>query len=291
MSFLSIARKDIKILFRDRSALVFIFGLPLIFTFIFGSVFGGKNSEDSRPPLKVRVVNLDQGKMGEGLIDNMRKIGLVALVDPVGVGSLTEKVKNGDSAVGVIIPADFSKQVEAEVDVVKSGGKPEPVHLKVLTDPAQPQISGIAQGAIFGAVQQVVAPLLGGKAELPTLIALDVSSPQAAVKPSVGDTIMPGFMVYFVFFMANGVASSLLTERTDGTLRRMLSAPVSRAQILVGKLLARGLMGLIQMVLLFFVGMAFLHLTVGSSPLGLVLTALATIFAATGLGLLIATFG
>jgi ABC-2 type transport system permease protein len=124
--------------------------------------------------------------------------------------------------------------------------------------------------------------------------ALDVASANAGSeqeKPTPGDLMIPGFAVYFVFFLANSVAVTLLNERQEGTLRRMLSAPISPAQVLFGKLLARGLIGLIQTMLLFLIGVFWLKMHVGSSLPGLLLNMLITIFTATGLGLLIATFG
>ena len=108
---------------------------------------------------------------------------------------------------------------------------------------------------------------------------------------SPGDVFLPGFMVYFVFTLANGVASTLLGERQEGTLRRMLNAPVSRFEILAGKLAARGVLGVFQTGMLVAIGVGWLHLTVAQAPVGIILTALTTIFSACGLGLLMATFG
>jgi ABC-2 type transport system permease protein len=98
-------------------------------------------------------------------------------------------------------------------------------------------------------------------------------------------------MVYFVFTLANGVASTLLGERQEGTLKRMLNAPISRFDILVGKLTARSVLGVLQTGMLVAIGVEWLHLTVAQAPIGILLTALVTIFAACGLGLLMATFG
>ena len=57
-------------------------------------------------------------------------------------------------------------------------------------------------------------------------------------------------------------------------------------------MLARGFVGLIQTAILFAIGKAVLHLSLTASDLPAVaLIALTTIFATTGLGLLIATFG
>jgi ABC-2 type transport system permease protein len=109
--------------------------------------------------------------------------------------------------------------------------------------------------------------------------------------PSPGDVFLPGFMVYFVFTLANGVASTLLGERQEGTLRRMLNAPISRFEILFGKLIARGVLGVMQTAMLIAIGVEWLHLSVAQAPFGILITALTTIFAACGLGLLMATFG
>ena len=312
MQFMTIARKDLRILFRDRSAMIFIFGLPLIMTSIFGVIFGGRGKEDSRPPLKVLVANLDTGSRGAELIDAMKKMGITPELETRGAAAVEQRVKTGGQPFGMTIPADFSTGLTAAVKgMAANDPKAHQVLLKVRVDPAQTQMAGLAEGALRAATQRVYAPLFReealarvpegyrqfaeqnmGKGNQKPPIELSVSSTEAetSAKPSPGDTLIPGFAVYFVFFMANGVAATLLTERQEGTLRRMLTTPVSRAQVLVGKLLARGVMGMVQTLLLFIVGHFWLKLSL-ESPFGLFLTAFATIFCATGLGLLIATMG
>ncbi len=314
MQFLTIARKDIRILFRDRSAMIFIFGLPLIMTSIFGVIFGGRGKEDSKPSVKILVANLDSGPRGAELIESMKKMGMTPDLEPKGTAAVEQRVKTGDQPFGVTIPADFSTGLTAAIKGMAASDPNAPqVILKVRVDPAQTQMAGIAEGALRAATQRVYGPLYRAEAmaRIPAEfrqfaeqnmpkgtqkppIELNVSNTEeakASVKPSPGDTLIPGFAVYFVFFMANGVAATLLTERQEGTLRRMLTTPVSRSQVLLGKLLARGLMGMVQTFLLFLVGHFWLKLSLDSSPFGLFLTAFATIFCATGLGLLIATMG
>ena len=45
-----------------------------------------------------------------------------------------------------------------------------------------------------------------------------------------------GMAVFFLFFTVQFGVTSLLEERNDGTLARLLAAPISRASILGGKL-------------------------------------------------------
>jgi ABC-2 type transport system permease protein len=316
MQFIAIARKDLRVLFRDRSAMIFIFGLPIIMTSIFGVIFGKQGGkQEIRVPLKILVANLDKGPHGAELIESMQKLGMTPDPEPKGAAEVEKRVKSGDRPFGLTIPANFSTGLEAAVkELAANNPNASQVKLTLWVDPAQTQLEGLAQGTVLAASQRVYAPILRtealarvpagyrqfaeqnmAKGNLKPPIDLNVTSmpteTEPSVKPSPGDTLIPGFAVYFVFFMANGVASTLLMERQEGTLRRMLTTPVSRSQVLVGKLLARGVMGMIQTAILFLVGHFWLNLHLDSSPIGILLTALATIFCATGLGLLIATMG
>jgi ABC-2 type transport system permease protein len=303
----SIFQKDMKIILRDRTALVFIFGLPIVFTLIFGTIFSNRGQQGGSP-VRLLASNRDQGKYGGELLDSMRAVGLTVELETEGEAAATEKVRSGKRAVAVLIPPDFSAQL------TKAARSQEtPARLRLLVDPAQPEMAGMVKGAILAATNRTMAPLMRAAAmeRIPEAfremarqsmaqssdsapLALNVepqSDPERTRNVSPGDLMIPGFAVYFVFFMANGVAATLLVERQEGTLRRMLSAPVSRGQILFGKLLARGLLGLLQTVILFVIGVVMLRLHLGSALPGVALTALTTIFAATGLGLLIASLG
>jgi ABC-2 type transport system permease protein len=100
--------------------------------------------------------------------------------------------------------------------------------------------------------------------------------------------------LFGVFFIAQTLATSLLEEKKVGTFRRLLVAPMSRAALLLGKLTPFLIVNLIQIVLMFAVGVFIMPLVgapkleLGSHPGALVLISLAASLTATGLGLLIA---
>ncbi len=302
-----VCQKDLRVLLRDRSALIFIFALPLAFVFMFGMMFGKSDSGDGRPsPLTVLLVNADSGKRGAELQAALGTVGLKIELE-VNFPKLEGRVRKGDAAVGMEIPADFSAKLEA---AARDEKQPQ-AQIKLVTDPAQAQAAQMAQGASGAALQRVIGEVMRTAAQekipaeframaaesmktadrAPAALEITALQKKRERPLSTGDLFIPGFMVYFGFFMANSVAVTLLNERQEGTLRRMLSAPVGKGQILFGKLLARGILGLTQTLLLLVVGKLFLHLSAGHSPLGLTLTVVSTIFAATGLGLLIASLG
>jgi ABC-2 type transport system permease protein len=97
-----------------------------------------------------------------------------------------------------------------------------------------------------------------------------------------------GMAVFFLFFTVQFGVTSLLEERNDGTLARLLAAPISRASILGGKLLTSFLLGTISMTVL-AVATTLLFGASWGNPLGVAVLVVAAILAATGIMALIAT--
>lgn len=294
MRFWTIAQKDLRILRRDKSALIFTFGMPIILTFVFGSMSGGKgDSPTGGIKLNVLVANQDSGQHGAQAISAMTEAGLTPVNEPGGSAVVEQKIAKGDYAIGIIIPADFSSSFEASLTSASSPRS----KLELVTDPADARVSGSIKGIIGGVTQRMVATEILRKYPDAALAMMNRPTVELEARNSKknditpGDMFLPGFMVYFVFTLANGVAATLLGERQEGTLRRMLNAPISRFEILLGKLTARGVLGLLQTAMLIGIGVEWLHLSVAQAPIGILITALATIFSACGLGLLMATFG
>src|SRR5262249_25934893 len=102
---------------------------------------------------------------------------------------------------------------------------------------------------------------------------------------------VPGFSIMFVLMgVLFGVAFGLHDEREWGSITRLLSAPIPRTSILGGKLVARFLVGLGQLGLLFLYGHLFFGLSLGKAPGALVLIMIAALFSMTGFSLLVSAF-
>jgi ABC-2 type transport system permease protein len=110
----------------------------------------------------------------------------------------------------------------------------------------------------------------------------------------IGDVAVPGVMVLFVFMAAQTTARSIYDEKKVGSFRRLLAAPISKAAMLIGKLLPNVVIGLIQVaVILIFgtVGMRAMGLTsasLGVQPLTTMLVIVAIVVCSSALGMLIA---
>jgi ABC-2 type transport system permease protein len=109
-----------------------------------------------------------------------------------------------------------------------------------------------------------------------------------AQTPGVYEQNVPGYSVMFVFFIVSYVAGSILTEKRDGTFRRLMAAPISKSALLAGKLLPNFVVGFAQVAIMFGIGHFVFGMKLGGDFLALVLVTTAVAAAATGLGILVA---
>jgi len=109
-------------------------------------------------------------------------------------------------------------------------------------------------------------------------------------RPTSTEQNVPGYTIFGVFFIVLTLASSFLQEKNNGTFQRILTAPLSKTALIIGKLLPYYLVNLIQIALMFAVGVVLFHLQLGNIP-ALILVSLALCASANGLGLLVATIG
>lgn len=108
--------------------------------------------------------------------------------------------------------------------------------------------------------------------------------------PTVIEQNVPACAIFGVFFIVLTLASSFIQERKDGTFQRILTSPLSKGTLFIGKLVPYYLLNLIQIALMFLVGVVIFGMNLGNLP-ALVLVSMALSLSANGLGLLVAAFG
>jgi len=116
------------------------------------------------------------------------------------------------------------------------------------------------------------------------------ATPGEAVAVNAFDQYVPGFGITFLLIgMMLGIALTLFDERDWGTLKRLQVSGAPLTGLLLGKLFARLVVGVVQMVLLFAVGWAMFGISLRQSPLALLIPTIGISFAAAALGLVVAS--
>jgi ABC-2 type transport system permease protein len=115
------------------------------------------------------------------------------------------------------------------------------------------------------------------------------SEPAAAAGPAGFTQSVPGMATMFVLFTVLDAMAILLRERQQWTLQRVAVMPVRRWQILGGKISSRFVLGMVQALIVFAVGIA-MGLDLGNDPLLLVLVMAAYVLCITALALALGNF-
>ena len=295
---LAILGKDLRQRVRDRSAFLVAVVAPLTLALVFGMTLSGVSSDDLE--LSFGVVDLDGGVVATGFTDEvlagLERDGLATLTVVRTVGEGRRLAADGDVAATFVLPAGLSEAVgagrPARIEVI--GDVDQPIGVLVArsiadTFAAELEATQVAVGAALAAGATGSVDALAGRARelAPPIVIEDATATKKQLDPVT--FYSASMAVFFLFFTVQFGLSTLLDERRQGTLGRLLVAPVSRRAILLGKALTSIVMGLASMTVL----VVSTSLIVGAewgSPAGVALLVAAGVLAATALSALVISF-
>src|SRR5688572_1535593 len=317
-----IGMKDLKIRYRDRAALIFILLTPFLLTLGMGLVTGRFSGDNSSgvSDIPIVIVNLDKDSLGDALVDVFNSDDLADLVeatlseDPEAARLLVDE---DEVAAAIIIPAGFTQSVIPQNNSVLID---EAIQIEFYANPSRPTSAGIIKSIVDGFLASVDEMRLGGMTAVSQLIISGRISPEDAnqVGAEMGERLQndstnaneaaislntsitegkevefdvlsyfaPGMALMFLMYTVSYGGSSILAEKSQGTLPSLLVSPTNSMQVLGGKVFGIFLTGAAQMLILIGASSLFFQLKWGGA-LGVILLVLAAVFGATGWGMLI----
>jgi len=106
---------------------------------------------------------------------------------------------------------------------------------------------------------------------------------------SPANFIIPGYLVMFVFFAAAVSAETIVRERQNNTLERLLSSSVRRESLLGGIFTGATVKGLIQILLFWVVGLLAFNLDLGPSPAAVIILSVLMVIMSAAFAIMLAT--
>tara|TARA_R110002096_G_scaffold77896_12_gene183553 strand:- start:58633 stop:59718 length:1086 start_codon:yes stop_codon:yes gene_type:complete len=270
---LASVRKDMLLLASDRGAVLSLFLLPLIFMGVFGSIFQESNGEPDGFTVAV-YASENANSRATDIVAGLGEHPATKVLQSKSIEAVRAAVKNETAAVGLVLPDDFSPMT----------GKPARLFVDSGASPPE-------RVALEGALSRIMAEQLYGKGKS-TLFRVEAAEAGESSELSSGFQVsVPGNAVLFCFFLAMTVALSFMEDRRTGVFRRLLSSPAPKWSLLLSKLLPFFLIGIIQMVFLFGMGVLAFGLDLGNNYAGLALLTVSIVLCAVSLGFLMASFG
>lgn len=307
MELLAVAQKDLLIVLRDRKALFLMIVFPLVIIAILGFALGPMfREEEGIERFNCLVVNLDEGPLGRHLVEDvLGHAELRAYIRVVGsdAAGAREQVRDGKAPVAVFIPAGFSADVlagrSAGLEVI--GHEDSPLRGSIVRSVVTAFANEVSATQV--AVSEVAAALgrTGPEAQIALLavvrarlaesrVTVEVQPIQGRTTLSAGQYYAAAMSIMFSLFGVAAGAKGLLEEREQGTLRRMLTAPLRPWHVLGGKLVGIYCTGALQFAVLLLGTAVIFRVDWGAYPLAIAAIALATSLAGAGLMVAIAAF-
>ena len=318
MKPISIAFKDLQILLQDRGSLFMLFLLPLLFIIVFSGALGAIGSSGKDTRIALVVVDLDGGKSARTLLEKLDQAGGVRVELQEQTKAMT-RLNLDDIPRVLIIQENFSRSIAAsnpttlrlivhpdadieQTDAVRRvvEGVARDMSLEIQLIEALEQMrdmqSGVRESADAFTTDrmQKQARSQFERAQTEPLVAVKQRVPQVEGQQeeplNASAFAVSGMLVMFVFLMAQKTAESIYEEKKAGTFRRLLAAPMSKANLLAGKMLPNLVMGVVQSAVILAFGIVGLRL-IGMTPVMLGVDPLATVLVVVLVALCSSAFG
>ena len=322
---LLIGLKDLTIIFRDPAALVLMLLAPFALTIGLGFVTGrlGNSSSSGISNIPVIIVNQDKGQLGSALVQMFQSSDLSDLVAPTLMDDLPAAkaaVDKDQAASAVFIPAGFTDSIVPSTTTSLPGTGV--VKIELYNNPTSPTSAGVVKTLVENFLNRVETSRISGSVTIEQMLTAGLIQPAQAqsVGTALGERLAassqetpstitiqtqnasggtfkvdtlamlaPGMALMFLMYTVTYGGRSLLVERNQGTLPRLFVSPTRPMQIMVGKVLGIFLTGMAQMLIL-IIGTSLLFKLQWGNPLAVFVLIAAAVAAATGWGLLLASF-
>jgi len=274
---ITLALKDLLLLWRDKAGLFWVMGFPLIMALFFGSIFSGGGETAA---MKIAVIDQDQSENSNVFVAELKSSEALR-VSSVPLDSARDEVRRGKLIAYVLIKKGFGESsffsrsdsggIELGIDparkaeagylrglITQASFKPmqetftKPDKAKEMIDR---QMSGLTDAVVaknpelkylksmFSSLDKFMGEIdttsLNANSPMqgPKIETVEISN--ATIRPkSSWEITFPQALLWALVGCASTFAVSIVVERTRGTFLRLRLAPISRMQILAGKGLA-----------------------------------------------------
>jgi len=285
--------KDLLEFSRSKLRLAMLVLMPLFMMVMVGFIFPTGNSISNTP---IALVNSDTGAMGAAFVTQLKAINnnthMMNLSSAKDFNDVKNKLQNSEVSGGIIIPENFSSEIHAGHQGV----------ITIVIDQSNPQMSYTIQGVLTKTIEvigeQTAIFNLSSTYHISIATATSLVTPYTVQskgiipgEPNYFQFVAPGIIAMVVMMaLMTGLPHAISYEKEIGTLDGMLAAPINRLSIILGKVLAQTVRGMIQGFIILILAVVLFGVVIEGNILLVVFLILLTVFSFVGLGILITSF-
>jgi ABC-type multidrug transport system permease subunit len=243
---LDIGHNDLRLFLKRKSAVVWLFLLPLVFVYIFGMANRGPGGAPGNRRPRVLIENSDANSLGGIFREELEQDVQVVKAD------------DRKAAAAVIrIPADFTGRVlrrqQANVQLLKgeSSDEADDAIVQLHLARAVMEFNGrlLKAAASANTPQWLTEDRVRAVASEPNPVSLDARFAGRKPVPSGFNFSVPAnLLMYLMMNLLIFGGSTMAAERRNGVIKRFMVQPLMRVELVMGKIYGLMLLGVVQIV-------------------------------------------
>ncbi|WP_252505004.1 ABC transporter permease [Sporosarcina sp. Marseille-Q4943] len=308
MKSLLIAGKDVKILVKDRKALLMMIVMPIVLTAILGSALKGVMGGGGMPETVLGVYSNGANAWATSILRSLEDEALAITVEQASTEKqLHEWMEKGRVDVGVLIPSDWGDASgEGRAVILPAAGhESEATIIRQIFDTYAETADAVAVSTELLMTEAATISAAGGEVDMQSLHERIAESMQSIIneprdyveETSVGEQSVSAMQYYaaamaamFLLFNAMTGGKSFHKERQTETMARLIMTPTSVRSILIGKFIGTFLFAFFQFTIFMTVTHYLLKVDWGTNSLQTFFIAVCYCIAVSGLSMVMAVF-
>ena len=278
----AMTRKEINHILRDRMAFFLVIISPVLMLVLMSYALAVDIQH-----VPVAVLDQDRSAVSRAFIQSITAgddIDLIAHVS--NMDEIESLLMRGTIKAVIVISPVFTN------DLLSFRGVP----IQIIIDGTEPSSGGFAAEHIGLRTEEFINASLASQLQASNLNIESIQPIDLRVRtwfnPSMKSevSVIPGLVSMVMGFPALSVAMTLAREREHGTMEQLMATPISRPDLLIGKMIPYAIIGMINVFLLTLVAMVLFAVPFnGSFPLFFILSII-FLFAILSLGIVIGVF-
>jgi ABC-2 type transport system permease protein len=313
---LKLAIKDLKLTIHDKRAVILTLLVPIALIALFAFAFGGAGKSNDTNPISIFISDQDSSDVSRDVIlklDTLKSLDIKLL--PLEIAK--EEVKKGSRVAVLALYKGFkdsvetgknyplelfydqSRQIEAGLlqQVLFShlfeivGTKGIKSRISKMIDEQNPNLSKKELDDIHEKVDEQISKIEGtGKQSDKNLMGMKTTPMFSKSEDNLGLVqAVAGVAIMMLLFSVTGMGSGMLTEKEEGTLKKLLYSPIKPSSILFGKMISTTIVSIAQLTVMFLFAWIAFGLNIFIDVPSLIVMILSTAFACGSFGIFIAS--
>jgi ABC-2 type transport system permease protein len=279
----AVARKEFIQIRRDRATIYMVFIFPLMMLVLYG--FGIRYDVKSVP---LTVFDQDASHESRQYIERFSQSPYFRVArfatDYAGV---QEAIDQGQARIGIVVPVDFGERLSSNREAA----------VQVIVDGSDNNTAIIALGYVSSITREYSANILMTQMEA-VLRRLNLTASPVEMEPRVWfnpglesvQFIVPGIIAVIMMIIGTVLtAVTIVKEKEQGTIEQIVSSPIRRYELMMGKVLPYAALAYIDFLLILVFSRLIFNVEIKGSLLLLLVIAFFYLLGVLGIGVLVST--